>query len=67
MKKVVKNKNLVAFKIWLESLGYTVKLMGDGVAFNFRFRKEYGLVTKDLTGNALALRLGQEFEEHLKS
>jgi hypothetical protein len=39
MKKVVKPKNLLAFRIWLEKLGYTVKILADGKAFNFRFEK----------------------------
>lgn len=67
MKKVIKEKNLIAFRIWLEKLGYTVKMLADGEAFNFRFKKEYGLVTANLSGNALAVKLGAEFEEHLKS
>ena len=66
MKKVVKPKNLIAFRIWLEKLGYSVKEMQDGRSFNFRSKKQYGLVTKELTGNALAVSLGAEFEEHLK-
>lgn len=66
MKKVVKPKNLLAFRIWLEKLGYTVKILADGKAFNFRFKKQYGLVTNELKGNALAMALGAEFEEHLR-
>ena len=66
MKKVVKPKNLIAFRIWLEKLGYSVKEMQDGRGFNFRSKKQYGLVTKELTGNALAVSLGAEFKEHLK-
>ncbi len=30
-------------------------------------KKEYGLVTCDLAGNALAMQLGEEFEDHLKA
>ncbi len=45
--RVVKAKNLVAFRIWLEKLGYSV--------------------TCDLSGNALAMQLGEEFEDHLKA
>lgn len=67
MQKVVKNKNLAAFKIWLELLGYTVKTLQDGKAFSFRFKKQYGLVTAANTGNELAYRLGKEFEEHLRA
>jgi hypothetical protein len=66
MKKVVKPKNLLTFRIWLEKLGYKVKMLADGKAFNFRFKKQYGLVTSELNGNALAMALGAEFEEHLK-
>ncbi|MDQ8954509.1 hypothetical protein RFH42_16285 [Acinetobacter rudis] len=67
MKKIVKPKNLLAFKIWLEKLGYSVKEMQDGRGFNFRFKKEYGMVTAVLTGNELAQKLGAEFEDHLAS
>ncbi|TCM62344.1 hypothetical protein EC844_12572 [Acinetobacter calcoaceticus] len=67
MKKIIKAKNLVAFRIWLNLLGYQVKEMQDGRGFNFRSKKEYGMVTKDLTGNGLAVKLGAEFEDHLSS
>ena len=65
MKKVVKAKNLIAFRIWLEKLGYSVKNLADGHGFTFSFQKEYGLVTCELSGNALAMKLGEEFEDHL--
>ena len=39
MKTVVKAKNLLAFRLWLEKLGYKVKILADGKAFNFRFKK----------------------------
>lgn len=67
MQTVVKRKNLRAFKIWLALLGYQVKDMEDGRGFNFRFKKQYGMVTRALTGNELANSLGKEFEEHLKA
>ena len=67
MKKVVKSKNLLGFRIWIEMLGYQIKDMQDGRGFNFRFKKEYGMVTKDLSGNSLAFKLGAEFEWHLIS
>lgn len=66
-KTVVKAKNLLAFRIWLEKLGYTVKSLADGQGFSFRFEKEYGLVTGDLSGNGLAMQLGEEFEYYLKA
>lgn len=67
MKKVVKAKNLIAFKIWLENLGYSVKSLTDNKGFTFKFKKEYGLVTCELSGNPLAVQLGEEFEDHLKA
>lgn len=67
MKKVVKAKNLIAFRIWLEKLGYSVKTLTDNRGFTFSFKKEYGLVTYDLAGNSLAMQLGEEFEDHLKA
>ena len=67
VKKVVKAKNLIAFRIWLEKLGYSVKNLADNKGFTFSFKKEYGLVTCDLSGNPLAVQLGEEFEDHLKA
>ena len=67
MKKVVKAKNLIAFRLWLEKLGYSVRTLADDRGFSFSFKKEYGLVTCDLAGNALALQLGEEIEDHLKA
>ncbi|MCE6068540.1 hypothetical protein KR578_14650, partial [Acinetobacter baumannii] len=40
MKKVVKAKNLIAFRIWLEKLGYSVKNLADGKGFTFSFKKD---------------------------
>ena len=65
--RVVKAKNLLAFRIWLEKLGYSVKNLADNRGFTFSFKKEYGLVTCELAGNALAVQLGEEFEDHLKA
>jgi hypothetical protein len=65
--RVVKAKNVLAFRIWLEKLGYSVKNLTDNRGFTFSFKKEYGLVTCDLSGNALAMQLGEEFEDHLKA
>ena len=67
MKKVVKAKNLIAFRLWLEKLGYNVCTLADNRGFSFSFKKEYGLVTCELAGNALAIQLGEEFEDHLKA
>ncbi|CAM2924970.1 hypothetical protein [Acinetobacter celticus] len=67
MKKVVKAKNLIAFRLWLEKLGYNVRTLADNRGFSFSFKKEYGLVTYELAGNALAIQLGEEFEDHLKA
>ena len=47
--------------------GYSVKNLADGHGFTFSFQKEYGLVTCELSGNALAMKLGEEFEDHLKA
>ena len=67
VKKVVKAKNLIAFRIWLEKLGYSVRNLADNKGFTFSFKKEYGLVTCELSGNSLAVQLGEEFEDHLKA
>lgn len=67
MRTVVKRTNLLAFKIWLAHLGYQVREKEDGRGFNFRFKKQYGMVTRELKGNELAHSLGKEFEEHLKA
>ncbi|MFE1653806.1 hypothetical protein [Acinetobacter baumannii] len=56
--------NLTAPVFYL--VGMLMKL-ADGKGFTFSFKKEYGLVTCDLAGNALAMQLGEEFEDHLKA
>jgi hypothetical protein len=48
-------------------LGYSVRTLADNRGFTFSFKKEYGLVTCDLSGNTLAMQLGEEFEDHLKA
>ena len=37
--RVVKAKNLLAFRIWLEKLGYSVKSLADNRGFTFSFKK----------------------------
>lgn len=66
-KTVVQPKNIDAFRIWIGKLGYTVKDLPHG-GFNFRFKRyQYGFVTRTMQGNNLAIRLGEEFEEHLRA
>ena len=72
MKKVVKPKNAIAFQIWFEKLGYSVKQVGKGFTANtanrlIKKRHQHVLVTEDLGGNQAAYELGKEFEEHLLS
>ena len=72
MKKVVKPKSLIAFRIWLEKLGYLVKPMGQGFTArtNNKFikkRLQYVRVDDNLGGNPAAYELGNEFEIHLVS
>ena len=70
---VVKSKNLLAFKIWLEKLGYEVKnLKFKGFTARtsdrgIKKKHHYVLVTDALNGNTAAFELGKEFEEHLAS
>ncbi len=73
MKQVVKPKNLDAFRIWFDKLGYQVKCL-DGQGFtahtNDRYIKKcfhYVLVTDSLGGNDAAFKLGKEFEDHLSA
>ena len=37
--RVVKAKNLLAFRIWLEKLGYSVKTLTDNRGFTFSLKK----------------------------
>ncbi|WP_419761926.1 response regulator [Acinetobacter guillouiae] len=73
MKTVVKTKNLRAFQIWLEKLGYEVKKLkfkGFTARTSDRGIKKkyhYVLVTDGLNGNPAAFELGQEFEGHIAS
>ena len=71
MTKVVKPKNLIIFRLWLIKLGYQIKELADG-GFTFKGRTDrkkdsYGFVSRDLTGNDCAYRLGRELQAHLKS
>ncbi|WP_353172504.1 response regulator [Acinetobacter rudis] len=68
MKKIVKPKNRLAFRIWLEKLGYAIKQLENGFSAKGKCTKHtYALVLNDLTGNEAAYILGQEFETHLRS
>ena len=73
MKQVVKAKNLDAFRIWFDKLGYQVKcLNGQGFTArtndrNVKKRYQYILVTDSLGGNQAAFELGIEFEDHLRA
>lgn len=68
MKKIVKPKNKLAFRIWLEKLGYAIKQLENGFSAKGKNTKlAYALVLDDLTGNEAAYILGQEFEDHLAS
>ncbi|WP_336152099.1 response regulator [Acinetobacter sp. 99] len=68
MKKIVKPKNKLAFRIWLEKLGYAIKQLENGFSAKGKNTKHtYALVLDDLTGNEAAYILGQEFEDHLVS
>ncbi|NNP72100.1 hypothetical protein A7P53_06430 [Acinetobacter defluvii] len=73
MKQVVKSKNLDAFRIWFDKLGYQITLLkGKGFTARtnnryIRKRHHYVLVTDSLSGNQAAYELGQEFEDHLRA
>lgn len=68
MKKIVKPKNRLAFRIWLEKLGYTIKQLENGFTAKGKAAAlSYALVLDDLTGNEAAYQLGLEFETHLHS
>lgn len=72
MKKVVKPRNALAFRIWFEKLGYVVRITGQDFVANtsdrqIKKRHHHVLVTADLGGNQAAFELGQEFENHLIS
>lgn len=68
MKKVIKPKNLLGFEIWLDEIGYTIKHLKNGFTTSGKGTPKslaYALVLNDCTGNAAALKLGQEYETHL--
>lgn len=76
MRTIVKRKNLPAFKIWLNLLGYEIKDLDGGFVARARSREaqraykklhHYVRVGADLTGNQAAAELGQEFENHLSA
>ncbi|WP_347473435.1 response regulator (plasmid) [Acinetobacter thermotolerans] len=72
MKKVVKPRHALAFQIWFEKLGYSVKQTGKGFVATtadrfIKKRHHHVLVTDALGGNQAAYELGQEFEDHLIS
>ena len=66
--RVVKAKNLLAFRIWLEKLGYSVKKFSRQSRVHLSvLKKNTAWLQCDLSGNALAMQLGEEFEDHLKA
>ena len=74
MRPVVKQKNFLGFKIWLEKLGYEVKQLDGGFVARAKSREaqraykkshHYVLVTDELGGNKAAYELGAEYEMHL--
>ncbi|WP_269915285.1 hypothetical protein [Acinetobacter sp. HY1485] len=74
MTKVVKPKNLDAFRLWLTKLCYEVKDLDGGFVARaqskearrtYKKSQHYIRVGKDLSGNQAAKDLGREFEEHL--
>lgn len=70
MKKIIKPKNLPAFRIWLEKLGYKIKQLENGFTASGKGTPKslaYALVLNNSTGNDAAHKLGQEFECHLRS
>lgn len=72
MKQIVKPRNLLAFRIWLEKLGYKVSSKASGFVArtNDRHTKKhfhYILVVDHKSGNKAAFDLGSEFEAHLIS
>lgn len=65
----IKQKHLLAFKIWLALLGYVRKDLADGGAtFKGKGTKlEYVLIDSKLSGNAACQKLYEEFKVHLVS
>ncbi|AYO54430.1 hypothetical protein [Acinetobacter wuhouensis] len=76
MRPIVKQKNFLGFKIWLENLGYEVKQLDGGLVARAKSREaqraykkshHYVRVGSDLSGNQAAYELGAEFENHLRA
>lgn len=76
MRSVVKPKNLLGFKIWLEKLDYEVKQLDGGFVARAKSREaqrayknlhHYVRVGSDLSGNQAAYELGAEYENHLRA
>ncbi|WP_298064278.1 hypothetical protein [uncultured Acinetobacter sp.] len=76
MRPIVKRKNFLGFKIWLEKLGYEVKQLDGGFVARAKSREaqraykkshHYVRVGSDLSGNQAAYELGAEFENHLRA
>lgn len=74
MNKIVKPKNLLAFRLWLTNLCYEVKDLDGGFVARvqskearrtYKKSQHYVRVGKDISGNQAAKDLGREFEEHL--
>lgn len=65
----IKQRHLLAFKIWLALLGYKKNDLADGGAtFKGKGTKlDYVLIGKDLSGNANCQKLYEEFKVHLVS
>lgn len=65
----IKQKHLLAFKIWLALLGYQKKDLADGGAtFKGKGTKlEYVLIDSKSSGNAACQKLYEEFKVHLVS
>ncbi len=65
----IKQRHLLAFKIWLALLGYKKNDLPDGGA-TFKgkgTKQDYVLISKDLSGNANCQKLYEEFKVHLVS
>lgn len=76
MRPVVKQKNFLGFKIWLEKLGYEVKQLDGGFVGRAKSREaqrahkkshHYIRIGADLSGNYAAYELGAEYENHLRA
>lgn len=71
MKNIVKPRHLVAFKIWIEKLGYKVKnhrsqsFTASTNDRNVKKNLRYILFINIKNGNKAAYELGKEFEQHL--